>query len=80
MYNVTLRRVRESLLPWKSNRYICVCACVSAYGRLCVPCSVSVCTRVRAYSLAYPAYNAYAPYCDVICGLYGSTIFFDIIS
>jgi hypothetical protein len=29
MYNVTLRRVRESLLPWKSNNYyLLVCVCV----------------------------------------------------
>ena len=28
-YNVTLRRVRESLLPWKSNNYyLLVCVCV----------------------------------------------------
>ena len=36
--------------------------------------------RVRTCSLAYPTFNAYAPYCDVICGSSGSTIFFDIIS
>ena len=32
MYNVTLRHVRESLLPWKSNKYyifVCACACKS---------------------------------------------------
>ena len=30
-YNVTLRRFRESLLPWKSNKYyILMCACVLA--------------------------------------------------
>jgi hypothetical protein len=39
-----------------------------------------VCIRVRAFSLAYPACNYYATYCDVICGLSGSTIFLDIIS
>jgi hypothetical protein len=38
------------------------------------------CTRVRTWNLAYPACNSYAPYCDVIFGLSGSTIFFDIIS
>jgi hypothetical protein len=53
--NVTLRRrVRESLLPWKSNKYFI---------------SVCVCARVRACSLAHPACKAHAPYCDVICPL-----------
>jgi hypothetical protein len=31
--------------------------------------SVGMCMRVRVYSLAYPACNAYAPYCDVTCDL-----------
>ena len=52
---------------------ICVRACVSVSGLLCVS------MGVRAFSLAYPACNAYAPYC-VICGFFGFTIFFDIIS
>jgi hypothetical protein len=50
--------------------------CVLAGGR--VPGRLSVCMRVRACSLTYPACNAYAPYCDEICGLSGSTVFFDI--
>jgi hypothetical protein len=29
---------------------------------------VDMCVRIRAYSLAIPARNAYAPCCDVICG------------
>jgi hypothetical protein len=37
-----------------------------------------MCIRVRTCSLAYPACNAYAPYC-VICGLSGSTTFVDIL-
>jgi hypothetical protein len=41
---------------------------------------VGVCMRIRAYSLTNPARNAYAPYCDVICGLYVSTKYFDFIS
>jgi hypothetical protein len=45
--NVTLRRVRELLLPWKSNTYnifisVCACACVP----LCV-CVWGVGTRAR---------------------------------
>ena len=53
--------------------YVCARACVRTPGR------VDVCIRVRACSLAYPACNLYAPYCDVICGRSGCSIFFDII-
>jgi hypothetical protein len=62
-YSVILRRVRESLLPRKINKYyifVYVCACVR------VPGCVNVCLRVRACSLAYSACNSYAPCCDVI--------------
>ena len=38
-----------------------------ARARACVSGRVGMCVRVC--SLAYPACNAYAPYCDVICGL-----------
>jgi hypothetical protein len=74
-YNVTVRRVRESLLQWKSKKnitYLCVFARARAYS--------SVCMHVRPCILAYRACNLYAPYCAVICGLSGSIIFFDIIS
>jgi hypothetical protein len=64
-YDVTLTVIRESFLR-KSNKYY-ACVCVSVYA------------RARACSFAYPACNAYAPYCDVIYGPSGSTIFFDII-
>ena len=37
-----------------------------------------VCVCMRACSLANPASNAYAPYCDVIRGPSVYTIFFDI--
>ena len=69
-YCVILRRVRESLFPWKSNKYIFVCVCARA-----PPGRIGVCMRMRACSLAYPAYNSYAPYCDVTCGPWGSTTF-----
>ena len=42
-YNATRRRVRESLLPWKSNKYyifVCVCVCAWFPGR------VGMCVRV----------------------------------
>jgi hypothetical protein len=44
------------------------------------PGRVGVYMRVRACSLADPARNSYAPRCEVICGPYDATIFFDIIS
>jgi hypothetical protein len=34
-YNVTLRRFRGSLLPWKSNAYY-IFLCVCAHARVCV--------------------------------------------
>jgi hypothetical protein len=74
--NVILRRVRESLLQWKSNKYyifvcVCVCACVLAFLLACMRVYgypgmwASAC--VRACSLVYPACNSYASYCDIIC-------------
>jgi hypothetical protein len=67
----TLRRVRLTIVAVGkaiSITYlrVCVRVCVCVGG-----CSVAwecTCARVNAYSLAYPACNAYAPYCDVICG------------
>ena len=35
---------------------------------------------VRVCSFHYPAWNAHVPYYIVICGLFGSTIFFHIIA
>ena len=47
--NVTLRRICESLLSWKSNKHcIFMCLCVR------VPERVGGCMRVRACSLTYP--------------------------
>jgi hypothetical protein len=40
-----------------------------------VPGCVGVWMRARAYILAYPACKAYAPYCDVIYGLWLNHIF-----
>ena len=50
---------------------VCVCVCIRASGR------VGVCMRVRACSVAYPACDSYEPYSD---GIFGSTIFFDILT
>jgi hypothetical protein len=63
---VTLRRVRESLLPWKSNKYyLLICVFMRACGY--AGSMASVC-------------NVHAPYSEVICGPSVSTKFFDIIS
>jgi hypothetical protein len=59
-----------------SITYLCLCVC----GGGGVPGRVGVYMCVRVCSIAYPARNAYAPYCDVICGPSGSTIYFNIIS
>ena len=78
-----MRRDRESLLSWKTSKYyILVCVYVRARSRafMRLPGRMGVWMRVRACNLAYPTCNSYAPYCDVICGFSGSTIFFDIIS
>jgi hypothetical protein len=49
-YNVTWRRIRESLLQSKRNKYyIFVCACVCA--RVRVPGRVGVCTCVHVVLL-----------------------------
>jgi hypothetical protein len=68
-YNVTMRRVHKTIVAVEKQQVLHI--------RLCV--CVCVCVCVFACNLAYPACNAYAPYC-VVCGLSGSTIFFDITS
>jgi hypothetical protein len=51
-----------------SITYWSVCACLCVRVCMWIPGIVSVCTPIRAHSLANRARNAYAPYCDVICG------------
>ena len=70
-YDVTWRRVRESLLLWKSNKRACAC--------IWVPERVGVFIYVRACSLAYPTCSALAPYCIVMYSLSGCTKCSDII-
>jgi hypothetical protein len=60
--------------------YWSVCACMRVRACMWVPGLVGVCMRIRACSLASPARNACAPYCDVICGPSVSAVFFEIIS
>ena len=82
---VILKRAGESLLPWKSNKYyVFVCVRVRAPARVracgCLNAWACTCSFACVCSVAYPACNAYAPYCDVIFGTSGSTMFFDVIS
>jgi len=59
-YNVTLRRVRATIVAVEKQYYTtCVCVCV------CVRVCVCVCVCVCICSLRYPACNAYAPYCHL---------------
>jgi hypothetical protein len=71
MYNVTLSALMKPLLPWKSNKQLdislwcvrsCVCVRASAQAWACVALPIQHKTRRHI----------------VICGLSGSTIFFDI--
>jgi hypothetical protein len=50
MDNVTMRRVRESLLPWKSNNYYLL---VYVYVSACmwIPGRVGVCVRINDVAL-----------------------------
>ena len=67
-YNVTMGRVCELFLSWKSNKYyIFFCACARAGRCVWVPRLVGVSMRARACRLAYPACKAYTPY--VTCGI-----------
>ena len=66
----------------ESNKYyafgcvcVCVCVCGCVRARAWVPKRLGVCMRVLVCSLTYPACNAYAPYCVVVCGLSGPTRF-----
>jgi hypothetical protein len=55
MYNIILRRVCESLLPWKSKKhYMFVCVCVCACG----------CPVAHVALLIQHARHNHAPYCD----------------
>jgi hypothetical protein len=79
-YNVTMRRVCESLLPWKRNKYLHICLCVCVCVCVCVSGSLGLCKRVRACSLANTKCKGLEPYCDVTCGPSVFYKFFDIIS
>ena len=62
----------------RARRCVCMYACLSPRVRLPRRVAVSVCKR--ACTLAYPVCKQHVPYCRFICGLSGSTTFFDMIS
>ena len=59
----------KPLLPWKVISVRSVCMSVWACAFLCASARVRGFVHARTCSLDYPACNAYAPCCDVICGL-----------
>ena len=67
--NVTLRSVRITVVAVEKQQYcifwMCVCVCVCVCLYSC---------------LSSPAFKLHASYHTVVCGLYGSTTFFHIIS
>jgi hypothetical protein len=75
-YNVTMRSVHETIAPWKRNTsYIFVCVSVCACVCMCRCGYTGAGVYLRSCSLTYPACTC----CFItICGLSGSTKFFDI--
>ena len=71
-YNVTSRHVHKTTLAVEKQQVLhiglCVHACACVRACMWVPGRVGVCMPISAYSLANPARNAYAPYCDIIWG------------
>jgi hypothetical protein len=74
----------NAYIKWHSGIFASHCCLGNAIIIICsfvwVSECMGMCTRVLACGLAYPACNAYAPYCIVTCGLSGSTKFFQIIN
>ena len=89
-YSVTMRHVRVTNITVEKQEVLYISVCARMYAGLCarvLQCvrvaghvGVCVCVCVRACNSTYLASNAHAPYCIVIFGLSGPTIFFDIIS
>jgi hypothetical protein len=71
MYNITARHFANHCCHGKAVLFIGLCVHACVYPGVCM------CTSTR--SLATPTGNAYAPYCDIICG-FSFSIFFNIIS
>ena len=83
MYDVTLRRVRETIVVVAKKRVllisVSVCVCMwGSHGSVCV----CLGDRALAYACARVALviQHATPRHIVICGLSGSTTWFDIIS
>ena len=73
MYNVTLGCVHKTIVAVEKQQVLHI-------DSLCVHVGTRACECTHAYSLTNLAHNAYAIYCDIICGPSVSNIFFYIIS
>ena len=83
MYNVTSRGFQETIVAVENQYYVFLCVCVCVGAPACVrPGGSGVGERVRACAYAHVALliQHVRRRHIVICGLSGSTIFFDIIS
>jgi hypothetical protein len=72
-------RSRKIVAVESNKYYLLVYVCMLARACMWVHMHARASMHRRAYGLANPALNAYAPYCDVICGPSVSTTFFDYL-
>ena len=67
-----MRRVHEIIVAVEKQLVLHIGLCVHACACVHVGTRTRGCVlRIRAYSLENAARNAYAPYCDVMCGPLG---------
>jgi hypothetical protein len=78
-YNITFRCIHIMIVAVKKQQILDICLCVCVHECVCM--WVSTCTGMCMYvALLIQHATRYVPYCDVIRGPSGSTLFFDIIS
>ena len=66
-YNVTLRCFRESLMPWKSDKYyIFVCVCVRLLAFACVHVGARVCGHIHALACILPCLYSMQRVCAML--------------
>jgi hypothetical protein len=62
MHTIPLRHVHEFIVAVETQYVLDICVC----ARVLVTGCMGMYMHLRACSLAYPACNVYAPYCDVV--------------